>query len=181
MTTAASWKLLLALSLSVAATGVGVYAALAATWHPETAASGRARHVRLSITGNARRSLTPGVSAPLNLRLANRYGFGLWITRLTVRLTVDPRHAAAGCTGAANFTIRQLGRAAFPIRLPRRRARTLRALGLRRLPQVGMRDLPATDQGACKGASLTLRYSAMARRDRPRFAIGRRVRNPSSP
>ena len=62
----------------------------------------------------------------LPMRLTNRHGFGLWITTLSVRLTVDSRHAAAGCTGAANFTVSQLGRVAFPIWLPRRQADEMR-------------------------------------------------------
>lgn len=39
---------------------------------------------RFEIRGNLTRPLAPGVSQPLNLRLTNRYRFGLEVKRLTV-------------------------------------------------------------------------------------------------
>jgi hypothetical protein len=115
------------------------------------------------IAGKLPRPLVPGTSQSLNLRLTNRRRFGLRITKLTVRVTVDARHVAAGCRRAPNFKVTPLARAAYPIRLRPRVTRTLRAVGIRRLPRVAMRNL-ATNQDACKGARLTFRYAGRARR-----------------
>ena len=115
------------------------------------------------IRGNLRRPLAPGVSEPLNLRLTNPYRFDLKVKRLTVAVRVDARHAAAGCWAAGNFEVKGLARRAYPIRLPARHTRTLRTLGIKRLPRVAMRNL-AINQDACKGARLSFRYAGHARR-----------------
>ena len=133
----------------------------------------RSRHASFAIRGNVRVPLRPGSSQRLNLRLINRRRFTLWITRLKVRVSVDRRHRAAGCSARRDFAVRQLRRRAYPIRLPRRRSRRLSALGVRVLPRLRMRDLAGTNQDACKGASLRLRYRGRARKSRPH---GRRPR-----
>ncbi len=119
------------------------------------------RAPEFKIRGDLARPLTPGVSQPLNLRLTNPYRFKLGIKRLTIAVSVDARHAAAGCTASSNYRVTQLPKRAYPIRLPARRTRTLRALRVKRLPRVAMRNLP-TNQDACKGARLKLRYSGRA-------------------
>ena len=116
-----------------------------------------------AIRGNLTRTLAPGVSQPLNLRLTNPYRFTLQVVRLTVALSVDARHAAAGCRVSRNFKVTPLARSAYPIRLGPRRTRTLRALRVKRLPRVAMRNL-AVNQDACKGARLSFRYAGQARR-----------------
>ena len=123
----------------------------------------RKRAPGFEIRGNLGRPLAPAVSQPLNLRLTNRQRFGLRILRLTIAVSVDARHAAAGCRASANFTVTPLARRAYPIRLGPRRTRTLRALGVKRLPRVTMRNL-LTSQDACKGARLKLRYTGRAQR-----------------
>ena len=107
--------------------------------------------------------LAPGLSYGLDLRLSNRHTFALGIRTLAVTLAVDRDHAAAGCVGAQNFAIAPLPPSAFPITLGPRRSRRLSQLGVRRLPVVGMRAL-ATNQDACKGARLTLKFVGRARR-----------------
>jgi hypothetical protein len=119
------------------------------------------------VTGSLRVPLRPGTSRPLNLTLINRRDFPLWITRLRVRVAVDRRHRLAGCSARRDFKVRQMRRRAFPLRLRAHRRRTLRALRVRVLPRVRMRNL-RTNQDACKGASLHLTYSARARKSRPR-------------
>ena len=127
----------------------------------------RHRQASFAIKGNLRVPLRPGASARLNLRLINRRRVTLWVTRLKVRVSVDRRHRMAGCSVRRDFAVRQLRRRAYPIRMRRRSARRLSALGIHRLPRVRMRDLSRTNQDACKGASLRLRYSSRVRKSRP--------------
>lgn len=121
----------------------------------------------LTIKGDLRVALRPGASQTLNLALTNRYRFTLWVTRLTVGVTVDRRHRAAGCSTSRNFAVRQMPSRAFAIALPRRRTRKLSVLRARPLPRIRMRFLAHSNQDACKGATLRLRYKAVARRSRP--------------
>ena len=130
---------------------------------PAAKSSSKRHPHEFRIRGNLRRPLAPGVSEPLNLRLTNPHRFDLKVTRLTVAVEVDARHAAAGCWAAGNFEVKGLARWAYPIRLRRRRTRTLRALGIKRLPRVAMRNL-AVNQDACRGARLGFRYAGRARR-----------------
>jgi hypothetical protein len=134
----------------------------------------RSPHRALEIRGGLARPLFPGGAQALDLALTNRAGVALAVTRLRVRLSVDRAHRRAGCSARRDFVVGRLPRSAFPIRLPGRRSgrtgrpvpttRTLTALGLRTLPWVGMRDLAAANQDACKGARLRLRFSGSARK-----------------
>lgn len=121
-----------------------------------------------AISGKLAGPLRPGASRALNLRLANRRPFTLWVTRLRIRVSVDRRHRRAGCTARRDLAVRQLPRRAYPLKLPARRARRLGRLRVRRLPRVAMRNLRTVNQDACKGAKLRLRYTGTARRTRPR-------------
>ena len=146
----------------LAAGAAGAYG-LFGVGRPAADAANRQAHRSFEIAGRLPRPLVPGASQPLNLRLTNRRRFGLRITRLTVGVTVDARHAAAGCSSSANFRVMRLAKGAYPIRLRPRSTRTLRGLGVRRLPLVVMRNL-ATNQDACQGARLSFRYKGRARR-----------------
>jgi hypothetical protein len=128
----------------------------------------RHRLVSFAIKGRLGVPLRPGASQRLNLKVINRRRVTLWVTRLKVRVSVDRRHRLAGCSARRDFAVRQLRRRAFPIKLRRRSARRLSALGVHRLPRLGMRDLAGTNQDACKGATLRLRYRGWARTSRPR-------------
>lgn len=129
------------------------------------AATALERRSGVEIRGNLTRPLAPGVSRPLNLTLTNPHPFGLTIQRLTVAVSVDARHAAAGCRVAPNFKVTRLAKRAYPLHLPPRHTRTLPALGVKRLPRVAMRNLPI-NQDACKGAQLEFRYTGQSRRGR---------------
>jgi hypothetical protein len=133
-------------------------------------APGAKRHAKrsLTISGRLARPLRPGTSGRLDLRLANRRPFAVWVTRLRIRVSVDRRHRRAGCSARRDFAVRQLSRRAHPLRLPARRARRLSRLRVKRLPGVAMRNLRTVNQDACKGAKLRLRYTGTARRARPR-------------
>lgn len=70
---------------------------------------------RVEVRGDLTRPLAPGVSRPLKLRLTNPYPFSLRIHRLTVAVSVDARHAAAGCRAAPNFKVTRLAKRAYPL------------------------------------------------------------------
>ena len=110
-----------------------------------------------------RSPLRPGTSQALDLRLTNRRGFSLAITRLSVAVAVDPAHARAGCDARRDFRVIGMRSGAYPIRLRPRRTAALSGLGVRVLPRVAMVALPR-NQDACKGARLTLKLSGGARR-----------------
>jgi len=152
----------LILTATLATVGPETVALVASGGCPATAAV-KIRTHGLQIRDNLTRQFAPGISQPLNLRLTNPYRFSLKIKRLTVAVSVDARHAAAGCRASSNFKVTRLAKRAYPIRLRPRRMRSLRALRVKRLPRVAMRDL-ATNQDACKGARLKLRYSGRASR-----------------
>jgi hypothetical protein len=117
------------------------------------------------ISGRLPGPLAPGVSQPLNLRISNRSRHSLLITKLTVSLRLDAAHRRAGCSRKRSFRVTRLKRSQYPISVPARRTGSLWALGVRNLPRVRMLDL-ATNQDACKGASLRLRFGGRARRGR---------------
>ncbi|MDQ3677523.1 MAG: hypothetical protein M3401_12095 [Actinomycetota bacterium] len=128
-------------------------------------ASTSGKHLRsaLKIRGNLPRRLTPGTSQPLNLRISNRTRHRLRITRITVSLKVDAAHRRAGCSRTRSFRVTRLQRRQYSILVLPRRTRSLRALRVRPLPRVRMLNL-RTNQDACKGAKLRLRYRGRARR-----------------
>src|SRR5687768_10447651 len=68
----------------------------------------RTRASSLAIKGSVRVPLRPGTSRTLNLTLINRRHFALWITRLRVRVSVDRKHRAAGCSATRDFAVRQI-------------------------------------------------------------------------
>ena len=117
------------------------------------------------ICGRLAGPLAPGVSQPLNLRLSNRSRSSLLVTRLTVSLRLDAAHRRAGCSAKRSFRVTRLKRSQYPIALRARRTSSLRSLGVRRLPRVRMLNLP-TNQDACQGATLMLRFGGSARRGR---------------
>jgi len=158
-----SWSI--ALAGAVLVLGSGAYTTIAMVRTP-SATPPRP----FTIKGDARVPLRPGSSQALDPALTNRYRFKLWVTRLTVRVSLDRRHHWAGCSVRRDFAVRQLASRVYPIGLPRRSTRRLsklRAPALRAsLPRVRMRNLAYRNQNACKGARLRLTYRAVARRSR---------------
>ena len=146
-----------ALALAACAAPVSLAAyALVSSGHSDKAPA-------FKISGRLHGPLSPGVSKRLNLRLSNRSRHNLLITKLTVSVRLDRAHRRAGCRRKLSFRVTRLKRRQYPIALPAGRRRSLRALGVRRLPRVRMRNLP-TNQDACKGAKLRLRFAGRARR-----------------
>jgi hypothetical protein len=101
-------------------------------------------------------ALAPGVTAPLNLAVTNPNGGELRVTNLTASLVAT---SAAGCPVAANYQVTQFT-GGYPLTVPARSTRTLQQLGVPSAlwPRLTMLDLP-TNQNACRGATITLRYS----------------------
>lgn len=150
----------LALIAILAAAGVATQLA-----RGETVVSCSDQEVRpaFEICGDLARPLAPGTSQPLDMQISNPTRHRLHITRLTVSLKLDSAHERAGCTAAHGFRVTGLGARQYPIVVPPRSTRSLRALGIRPLPRVRMLALPA-NQDVCKGAKLHMRFLGRAQR-----------------
>jgi hypothetical protein len=116
---------------------------------------------RFRIGGDLTTRLYPGAGAPLDLVLTNPNAFDIRVSELTVR--VDAATTQPRCSGTTNYAVRQYG-GELPLPLdPGSTRLSALASDPSDWPQVSMRDLPI-DQGACKGAFLSLRYSGLATR-----------------
>lgn len=117
-----------------------------------------------TIDGDAVTPVSPGVVAPLNLRVTNARLVPLKLLELTVTLqgVVAPHADVAHPCTVADFTVQQLA-GPLDARLPARSTRNLSSLGVPSAgwPQVGMVDRPANQDG-CKGSTVTLAYAATA-------------------
>lgn len=108
-----------------------------------------------TISATLDRSLAPGVTGYLNLKLTNPNNQTLNVTNLTVAITGTNM---PGCTVSRNFAVEQFS-GTYPLIVPARTSRTLGKLTpLRTFPKIHMKNL-ATNQDACKGSTLALSYS----------------------
>lgn len=115
-----------------------------------------------TIEGNATEPISPGVRAPLDLKLTNPHEVPMSVTDLSVRVqkvsapNADDAHPCA----IADFTVGQASDS-IKIIVAARATSTLSSLGLARAtwPQVGLLER-SVNQDGCKGASLTLGYAA---------------------
>jgi hypothetical protein len=165
------------LPLIVALTVLGVAAVVVLASVSQTAANKRQPR-NFAITGSVSASLNPGRVQPINVVLRNGKAFPLWFKRLNVRLSVDAQHRAAGCSATRDFAVIQLPGSAFPFMLPAKSkakrfrnrygpVRTLKSLHVQSSPQLWFRNLPHVNQDGCKGAALTLHFSARAQDVKP--------------
>lgn len=122
------------------------------------------------ICGELAGPLTPGTSQPIDMRISNHTRHRLRITRITVSLKPGRASSSAGCAVAASFRVARLRAEQYPIVVPPRSTRSLRALGVRPLPRVRMLNL-ASSQDACKAVKLRMDFRGDARRS---AWIGRR-------
>lgn len=153
----------LSVSLTVALALIG---ALALTVYAATGGRGRkAQAPKLEISGRLSVPLRPGLSQPIDLRIANRYAFGVRLNLLTVKLSVDRAHRRAGCRAKRDFFVWQVPRREYPIRVDPASTQRLNELGVQALPEIEMRNLADVNQDGCQGAVLKLRYTAIALRD----------------
>jgi len=121
-----------------------------------------------TIGGSAAEPISPGVMAPLDLRLTNPHDSPMSVTdlRVTVREVSAPNADDAHPCAIGDFAVDQASND-LSITVPARATSTLSSLGLARAkrPHVGMLNRPANQDG-CKGASLTLAYTATGTLDR---------------
>ncbi len=119
-----------------------------------------------TIDGSTTAPISPGVRAPLDLRLTNNRDFPISLTdlRVTVRKVTAPNADQAHPCAIRDFAWDQILNRRT-ITLPARSTRTLSNLGLppASWPHVGMLDHPS-DQDGCQGASLALAYTATGTR-----------------
>jgi hypothetical protein len=106
------------------------------------------------ISGDATHLLSPGVSVPLDMTLANPYNFAIRVLDVSVSAT-----GPTACPAAANLTATASSFSA-PVVIPAHSSRSLSALGVppAQRPQVLLRNL-ASNQDSCKNAKFTLTYS----------------------
>jgi hypothetical protein len=115
-----------------------------------------------TISGNTTEPISPGVRAPLDLRLTNPHAFALTATGLRVsvqKVSAPNADNAHPCT-IGDFAVDQAS-SDMQITVAARATSTLSNLGIPRAkqPHVGMLNRPVNQDG-CKGASLTLAYTA---------------------
>ena len=119
-------------------------------------------HSPFTITGQATEAISPGVRAPIDVSLTNSHTKALSVTdlRVSVREVHAPNADAAHPCAVSDFTVDQ-GSNGLPITVAAGSTNTLSRLGLARAtwPAVGMLNR-STNQDGCKGASLTLAYTA---------------------
>jgi hypothetical protein len=110
-----------------------------------------------AVTGTLHGSLQPGATLPLELRIGNPNRQALVVSKLTVVLVSTSRPACK----TSNFSIKPYS-GTGPLRLPAGQHRTLDQLGVpaSAWPQLSMLNL-ATNQDACKGVTLNLRYTGI--------------------
>jgi hypothetical protein len=115
-----------------------------------------------SIEGYATEPISPGVRAPLDLKLTNPHDAPMSVTdlRVTVQKVSAPNADDAHPCGVGDFAVDQAS-SGIEITVAGRATSTLSNLGIPRAkqPHVGMLNTPANQDG-CKGASLTLAYTA---------------------
>jgi len=115
-----------------------------------------------TIEGNATESISPGVMAPLDLKLTNPHDFPMSVTDLsvTVQKVRAPNADISHPCSIGDFAVGQAS-SKITIKVAAQATSALSSLGLARAawPEVGMLDR-SVNQDGCKGASLTLGYAA---------------------
>jgi hypothetical protein len=120
-----------------------------------------------TIDGNVAELISPGVKANIDLKFSNPHDFAVAVTAVgvTVREVSAPNADVTHRCAIGDFVVDQASGSA-EILLAARSTSTLSGLGIARArwPRVGMRDR-SVNQDGCKGASLTLAYTASGIRD----------------
>ncbi|TAL41022.1 MAG: hypothetical protein EPN91_11730 [Salinibacterium sp.] len=118
-----------------------------------------------TIKGNALKAIAPGYSVPLNLTITNTYQYPMEVTGLTVTVkeVIAPNSSASFPCTVDDFEITQVPeKTALTVAASKARSLDQLKLAASLWPQIGIRET-AHNQDGCKGASLTLAYSASGR------------------
>lgn len=119
-----------------------------------------------SLSGDLAEMITPGVFVPLDLSIANPTETSLLVTELEVRVSdIDAPNATDDLSCSVDdFDVEQMD-APVALVVDAGVTASLSGLDLPRSawPQVGMPLDETINQDGCKGATLTLSYSALAR------------------
>lgn len=122
------------------------------------------------IRGDATAPMSPGVSVPIALTFSNPHLKPMVVSyvRVSIRDLVTPHADRGHPCSLDDYRIYQM-KATVPITVPAGSTAGLESLQIPRSewPRIGMRDRAANQDG-CKGARLTLGYSAFGSLDAPR-------------
>lgn len=135
------------------------------------------------VTGRLSAPLYPGGAQQVNVQLSNKQNFPIYVTKLQFAIGVDAAHAMDGCSIPRDYAIKQLGKKAFPIKLPAKqkvkkrkgkkkrtakiRWTSIKATKAKGLPSLEMKNLATVNQDACKGATLNLKFTGTAQKNKP--------------
>jgi hypothetical protein len=169
-----------AAALMLLATGAWAYSSVN---RPEVAKSKRTKaqpsfQIRASLPGE----LSPGRTLPVKVSLANNRPRAIWLTRMRLSLTVDPAHAAAGCSADRDYAVSQLPRKFLPYKIRKGKKPKRRRLGQKPVsrfqplsakkrqgkPTITMVNLGSVNQDPCKGAQLTIGFTTKSTTRKPR-------------
>jgi hypothetical protein len=112
------------------------------------------------IDGNTTRTLLPGSTAPINVRISNPHFYPITVSNLTVRIaSITPARKGATCS-ASNFTVRQGDR--FSVSLPAFSMVTLNDISSSTSgwPSLHLTGVQSELDDGCQGATVNLAYSA---------------------
>jgi hypothetical protein len=115
---------------------------------------------QFGIDGNLSRSLTPGATVPINVRITNPHFYPIVVDKVTVRIVrIIPARKGDHCA-ASNFTLTQ--GAPLAVRIDAYAKTTLEASapGTSELPSLRLTDNRAKLEDGCQGATIQLGYSA---------------------
>lgn len=116
----------------------------------------------LTIRGTVDGLLAPGVTRPVDLRLGNPNATAIEVTQLWVSVIGIDR-ADSACAVEPNYRVQQFTGRYRRLVIPARGSRALSEVyPVDQWPQLEMVET-GTNQNACKGATLTLRYEGTAR------------------
>ena len=135
---------------------------------PDVVEAGRGAGVRIVISADAVRPVSPGTSARIDLTFTNEHDAYVVVRHVsvTVKAVSAPHRDEQHPCGIADFTAVQPV-AMPPVVVPPHSVRALSDLGIRQIawPLVAMLDTRLNQDG-CKGAVVSLGYTSSARRAR---------------
>lgn len=129
----------------------------------DTNLNGKGNGKTLVLVGVVPPGLRPGVSAPVDIRIANPYSFAIRVTKIEVVSPFALTPPVAGCSGTGNFaTTNYTG---LPFTIPKNTDFQLSrsTISSPLWPQIAM-AASTTNQDRCQGAKFSLSYRATVER-----------------